>query len=328
MEYSKNIKSLNDFELIKEALIKFKVQDNKIEFIRHNENLTFKIDDKYLLRIHKSADTFQGISNYIEMDQEKLRLAELEFLEYLRGNGMNLQVPVRSGDNSYIIELSGGVYATMLNWIPGVTVDQKKATVELCREIGQMVAKLHKAAAGFYNENALRYDSKLFLKLKNLISGEIKKGNIKEEHGILLEKSCEKISEILKDERAFITLHSDLSLSNILITESGLVPIDFSLFGFAHPMMDIASLFGCVNGVDNRRAIAKGYTSLGYSIDFPMLDTQFAISVLLYIAMHLNLSSEEGFNKNLDRWCRQIFGPFVAGKRLISEDFYMLNADK
>lgn len=320
MDKRKNIKELKDYDLISEALVKFSIQDKKIEFIRHNENLTLKIDEKYLLRIHKPADSFQAISQYMDINVNKMREAELSFLAYLHKNGMNVQIPAKSKEETFVVELTNGICATMLQWIPGRIIEKEEVTTDLCYEIGQMVAKIHKAAKGFNDENILQYDSNLCIKLKTCFSHE--------KHSLLLENACERIGGILQDRNEFITVHSDLSLSNMLITQSGLVPIDFSLLGFAHPMMDIGCLFGCINGVENRAAIASGYRSLGYNIDFPMLDAYFALSVLLYIVIHLNLCNEKSFRKNLDRWCRQIFQPFVRGERLISENFCMLNADK
>lgn len=328
MGRGKNIDDLKDYDLIKEALKRFKLQDNKIEFIRHNENLTLKIDEKYLLRIHKPADSFQKINQYGKFKIKRMREAEISFLQHLRQNGMDVQIPVRSNDNDYVVEVSDGIYATMLKWIPGCIINKKELSTDLCFEIGQMVAKMNKAAEGFHDKNILQYDSDLCMELKTcFVQGKIQ-GNMEEKHRLLIENVCRSIGERIQDRHEFITVHSDLSLSNMLITHSGLVPIDFSLFGFAHPMMDIGCLFGCINGIENRTAIACGYRSLGYDIDFSMLDAYFALNVLLYIVIHLNLCNDEGFQKNLDRWCRQIFQPFVQGEPLISENFYILNAEK
>ncbi len=328
MERIKNTEDLKEYNLIIRALIKFGVQDKAVEFIRHNENLTLKINGEYLLRIHKPADTFQAINQYMDIDIKQMRNAEIAFLEYLRKNGMKVQIPVRNKDNTYIAEVSDKIYATMLHWISGDIIKKEEVTTDLCYEIGQMVARMHKAAIGFCDENILQYDSNLCMKLKTCFSHEKTRSNLQDKHRSLLGATCERISERLKDTHEFITVHSDLSLSNMLKTQAGLVPIDFSLLGFAHPMMDIGCLFGCINGVENRVAMAKGYRSLNYDIDFPMLDAYFALSVLLYIVIHLNQYNEEDFNRNLDRWCKQIFLPFVQDKRLISDDFYMLNADK
>lgn len=328
MDERNNIKDLKEYNLIFEALYKFGVQEKAIEFIRHNENLTLRINEKYLLRIHKPSNSFKAINQYTDIDVRKMRDIEFSFLEHIRSNGMNVQIPISSQENTFVVEVSEGIYATMLQWIQGRIINKEEVTTSLCYEIGQMVAKMHKAAYGFYDEDMLQYDSNLCLKLKTCFLDEEIQKNMQKEHRYLLENVCEKISYILQDKHEFITVHSDLSLSNILITQSGLVPIDFSLLGFAHPMMDIGCLFGCINGVENRSAIASGYRSLGFDINFPMLDVHFALSVLLYIVIHLNLCNKDNFQKNLDRWCRQIFKPFMQKERLISDDFYLLHADK
>lgn len=241
---------------------------------------------------------------------------------------MNVQIPLLSNDNTYVVEISDGIYATMLQWIPGHIIDKNELSKELCFEIGQMVARLNQAAVGFRDKNILHYDTNLCIRLKACFAQKKMSCSMEEEHRLLLENTCEKISERLKDKHEFMTIHSDLSLSNMLITQSGLAPIDFSLFGFAHPMMDIGCLFGNINGIENRKAIADGYCSFGYNIEYYMLDAYFVLSALLYIVIHLKLCNEESFQRNVERWCRQIFQPFIQGERLISDDFYMLHADK
>lgn len=69
-------------------------------------------------------------------------------------------------------------------------------------------------------------------------------------------------------------LHADLSLSNILVTKSGLAAIDFSLFGLGHPMFDLATLFGSINGLHCRQKIAEGYRDAGGIFDYEALDLE------------------------------------------------------
>ena len=131
MDKRKNIKELKDYDLISEALVKFSIQDKKIEFIRHNENLTLKIDEKYLLRIHKPADSFQAISQYTDINVNKMREAELSFLAYLHKNGMNVQIPAKSKEETFVVELTNGICATMLQWIPGRIIEKEEVTTDL-----------------------------------------------------------------------------------------------------------------------------------------------------------------------------------------------------
>jgi len=121
-------------------------------------------------------------------------------------------------------------------------------------------------------------------------------------------------------------VHSDLSLSNMLFTENGIVPIDFSLMGFGHPMMDLGGLYCNINGPENRKAIADGYKAEGGIIDFDLLDACFALNILLSIGLHLEKwLKEDWFPDRLERWCRETFGPLGEGKPIFSPDYYLLN---
>lgn len=311
--------------LVHEALSAFGVQDKPVTFIRHNENMTFNVADVFLLRIHKPTQSFQSVNRYADVDSNKIRQSEIKFLQHLRQNGMPVQVPmkVKSGEN--IAVLSGGVEATLLQWIPGRILTKEDINETLCLAIGQLVAKMHRASEGFMDEEGLRYDAKLCQHLKVQL---LNANTLLVDQRNLLYQLCDHLTERLGDQKDFIALHSDLSLSNLLMTTSGLVPIDFSLFGYAHPMMDIASLFACIGGAENRAAIAKGYCTEGNTIDFKVLDAYYVLSVLLYIVIHLENAKNEAFQKNLLRWERQIFVPFMQNNPLISERFQLIHASK
>lgn len=319
-----DIHELEHYDIICEALKRYNAEDKKTEFIRHNENLTLNIENLYLLRIHKSARHFKAITQYSQTDMKSIRQAELAFLQHLNQGGMNVQRPVLNSEGKYLTELKDGTYATALYWIQGRTVEKNDVSEELCYKFGQMIASLHKVAKGFRNEGMIKYNSQLVGELKGYIIQSA--SQMKKEHVSVLSSACDCIADKLQDESEFMALHSDLSLSNILISDGTLVPIDFSLFGYGHPMMDLGNLFGNINGVANRAAIATGYRLSGFEIDFEMLDVCFSLGVLLYIVIHLSNLSEETFQNNIERWCRQIFRPLVIGKRLISDDFIMLNA--
>jgi len=64
----------------------------------------------------------------------------------------------------------------------------------MCFEIGQMVARMHKAAIGFSNENILQYDSNLFMKLRTCFSHEKIASNIQDKHRLLLDTVCEELA--------------------------------------------------------------------------------------------------------------------------------------
>lgn len=319
---------------IEEALKKYNMLQEQIKLLRHNENMTIRVGKNFLLRIHKPVEGFSTGYMYEALDKKAARQEELQFLSFLKENGMQVQIPIKNIDEEEVTVLSDGTLATMLTWLPGHDIDADDISQESCVAIGEMVAKLHQASKGYVPESILSYDAKLCLSLKEKIYSAW--NNDKPEENLKLKKeyfeciagACEVIAMRLSEkENEFFPVHTDLSLSNILITENGLVPIDFSLFGYGHPMMDLGALFcSRLNSLKNRQAVAEGYISAGGTIDYEMLDCCFALNVLLGIGLHMDKwIKEEWFSSRLERWCREMFEPLWDGKKLFSEDFYLLN---
>ncbi|MBE5962156.1 MAG: hypothetical protein E7256_12385 [Lachnospiraceae bacterium] len=314
-------------EWLEKALVQYDMQGAEAQLIRHNENMTFQVAEDYLLRIHKHADVIKTDSLYEGLDRLQIYKEELAFLAYLKNRGMEVQVPVRNKAGELVSMLTDTVPATMLSWIPGHAIEKSEVTPKLCYEIGEMVGRLHCSSQGFYAENVLRYDDALCERLKYKLSQAVDRGDLDKNHTRVMTAALDTIAEEMKRARgSAIMVHADLSLSNILITESGLVPIDFSLLGYGHPMMDIGELYCNINGVENRAAIAKGYQKAGKTIDFHALDCCFALNILLGIVLHCDSwANEEWFANRMVRWCSETFGPLGEGKPLISPEFRMLN---
>ena len=47
-----------EFDCIKEALSDYNITATEIELLRHNENLTYRVGNDYLLQIHEPAEGF------------------------------------------------------------------------------------------------------------------------------------------------------------------------------------------------------------------------------------------------------------------------------
>jgi len=112
-----------------------------------------------------------------------------------------------------------------------------------------------------------------------------------------------------------IAVHADLSLSNLLLTEEGLVPIDFSLMGYSHPMMDIGCLYGIFQGGIHRRALTEGYVAAGRCFDADGADCLFAFNVFIGLVLHWNTwSVREGFTDYLSDQCERVYSPVARGE--------------
>lgn len=311
---------------IQSALAQYGIPDAEYELIRHNENLTVKVDGKYLLRIHRHAEGFSTVPIYDGLDRDGIRRTELAFLRHLKECGMQVQAPIPNQAGELVTVLEDGTCATMLEWLPGHVLEKGAATKDICFQIGEMTARLHQAARSFQAEGILGYDAGLCGRLSEKLALETERGVLGKQYASVLQEACRFMRDRLGENRDVLAVHADLSPSNILITESGLVPIDFSLFGMGSPMMDIGSLYCSFGSLENRRAIAEGRRSHGGGIDFPMLDICYALNVLLYIVLHnLRPQMDSCAEKNMNRWCEEIFLPLADGKQLIREDFFMPN---
>ncbi|MHC1694107.1 MAG: phosphotransferase enzyme family protein [Eubacteriales bacterium] len=308
--------------MINEALSLYNLEGMDAQFIRHNENITYRIGEGYLLRIHKSVEGFSTELFYSDCDKIILRESELEFLIHLCENGLYVQSPIRNKKGELVSILSDGTPVTVLTWIEGRIVDKKELSVSLCRDMGAMVTKLHKATQGFLPKGAARYDSSLCGRLIDKIDSLFEDGRLSKENHKDMSGALGVIRDLLNgSERELIPVHSDLSESNILITPSGLVPIDFSLFGYGHPMLDIASFICLTDNTELQGAVIDGYKSAGGNdVDYHALDCCFALQVLLGVIIHFERwENEEWFSGKLNRWCGDIFSPLSEGKCVVDE---------
>jgi len=314
----------DDTKYLEEALAMYNLPGARAELIRHNENMTFHAAGRYLLRIHRHAEGFSTKTLYEGLDRLEIYRAELDFLLHLRRKGIDVQTPVPNQKGELVTLLDGRIPATMLTWIPGHSPEKKDASPALCRRMGELTARLHHASRDFKPSCALKYDDVLCARLDAKVRLLEAQGILDAPSARILEKSCALISRNLKSTKdTHFPVHADLSLSNLLITRSGLVPIDFSLFGIGDPMLDISALFCNINGIENRKAVAEGYRGGGGTISFPLLDCCFVLNILLCILIHCD--GPEGREwiqgRSFPRWRKETFVPFAQGKPLFSPDF-------
>ena len=314
-------------DYLAEALLQYGMPDAQAELIRHNENMTFRVDGRYLLRIHQHAEGFFTASLYEGLNRAEIYRRELEFLTFLSANGMPVQKPCTDREGRFVTLLSDGTAATLLTWLPGRIPEKDAVDSELCFQMGELTGRLHKLACLSPKIPVLKYDSDLCCRLKRKLEQRKEEGAWDAACARNMGDALDYIAEKLREaENDMILTHSDLSLSNILITDNGLVPIDFSLFGYCHPMMDLSSLFCSLSGLESRRAAAAGYVSAGGNICMGMIDCCFALNILLGILMHCGRwPGEEWFPARLKRWCREVFEPLAGGEALFSDDFYLLH---
>lgn len=300
-------------ELLTEALHAFGLHD--AEFIQQHENAVYRVDGQYLLRIHRAKEGLHVDHN------PDMRRAELSFLTHLSDKGMIVQRPLAEAI------LSDGTQATLLTWLEGRHIAEAEFTADVQRQIGLMTARLHQAAIGFHHPAMRRYDAAHVAWLSDSLMqmGQRHHLNMDEIHVVC--QAAHVIAERLSHAAdALLPIHCDLSQSNILLTENGPVPIDFSLCGVGHPMHDLGILLGNVSSQAQRMAITEGYVSAGGTIDLPLLDAGYTLGLLECIAFHADVwPREDWFAPRLTRWVNEQLRPLAEGKPILDENMYLIN---
>lgn len=308
---------MKELDLLNNALQQYGMPLAKAELIRHNENMTYCIDNNYLLRIHKSKDGFNTASFYKDVNIIKIHENELKFLEHLKNYGICVQSPIKNIDNELVTVLKDGTSATMLTWLPGRIINKNDLTEELGYELGKMVGKIHVAAKNYHSDYFISYDQELCQRLIEFLFSYYISGKLDKKYYEAMTNALKLIGDKLKQsEGEYILLHSDLSLSNILITDDGLTPIDFSLLGYSNPMLDFGSIYCFVDEISCRHRIIEGYQKItGCKIDINQIDFYFALQILLGIVLHYELwMNEDWFLKRLPEWCNNTFIPLVKSR--------------
>ena len=311
---------------IQEALSHYNITASEIELLRHNENLTYRVGNDYLLQIHEPVDGFSAEFIYEGVERIEIYKTELAFLAYLKNKGMQIREAVKNRHGELITKLQNGTYVTVSKWLEGESLDKLELNDEIYYQIGEMLASLHQKAKGFrispvktYGKQHCECTKKRFTALETL--------GLSTEYSAIMQKCCDRAGTVLeKSEDEFQMIHGDLSASNILKTPDGLVPIDFSFFGMGHPMYDLAVLFGNFSGLLRRQQMAEGYRNAGGTISYEILDSCFILTLLDCLGIHYEQwSKQEWFAPRMQRWHKENLEPYMQGARIYADDFYLLN---
>jgi len=310
---------------LSEALSFYNLNQSEAEFIRHNENITYKITDaggRYVLRIHTPAEGFASDFYNADIDRVDLIRNELKIISDLKnGTDMTVQTPVRGTDGDLVQTLKGGAPVTLLGWIDGQTVESAGLTPDICWDSGVMMAKMHMF---FSQKTALEkrylrysYDQTILPRIAERIENAAHDGVVKHEHARTIIKSLgemrRRFDELDNIHEKHI-VHSDLGKSNVIIGADGnLASIDFSLCGYSHFYMDIGSIYGLSHSDERRRRMIGGYKSINNCEIVPRyIEPYFALGVVLFIASQYERAKNwDWFPGNMERWRRDIFQPLA-----------------
>lgn len=329
-------------KLLKEALSYYSFENPEIIYLRHNENITYKIKDNeknYVLRIHKPVDGFSlGILSN-EGNMQKFIQSEMVLLEYLHKNAeLEIQKPVRNKNLQLVSVLGDSTPVTVLEWIQGVTLSDTEITFETAEKIGSTAAHLHLAAKNMKiaeegylilegingKINRYQYRQQILKKITDELKIAESKGHIDSRYINIILNAVEKIKkrmdELCKTPGTMGFIHADLSMSNMILTaDNGIAPIDFSLSGVGFYYMDIGMMLSAFNDKNIRRCIKNGYEKeMKTKIPMRYIEAFFAFGVILFIAcQHNKVYMEEWFYKAMERWCNTIFTPLINDETFV-----------
>lgn len=290
-----------------QALSQYALKNPKVTPIRHNENITCRVEDNghtYVLRIHRPVEGVTFHLLHSEYSPAELMCGELDLLLHLaRSAPFPLQTPVPTKSGQKICVLPDNTPACLLTWVNGEPLTQD-ISPENARALGKLAAQLHRAADGFsgirpsYSPDLLQRIAPEFLRAK-----------ISDSQMQICLNALEAIRLIMTELQRIPTantlIHADLGLGNILVTPDGFAPIDFSLSGYGSRAQECGMLATNFNDASVQKAIFDSYAQeSGVSLDARHLDGFFALSVLLFIAsQHTRYENEEWFAQSMSRWC-------------------------
>ncbi len=136
-------------DIIREALDYYSIDASELELLRHNENLTYRVGNDYLLQIHEPKDGFSVEYFYEGVERIDIYKEELAFLTHLKKQGMHIREAIENKNGERITKLQNGTYVTVSKWLEGKSLDKMELNDEIYYQIGEMLSDLHQKAKGF-----------------------------------------------------------------------------------------------------------------------------------------------------------------------------------
>lgn len=184
-----------------------------------------------------------------------------------------------------------------------------------------MIAVFHKSTENLNSYIRYTYDQDMVFRMIKDLEYLHQKEGLQTHHKVVLTDALNVVNETLNNlEEAKRLVHFDFGLSNLIIKDNEISPIDFSLCGYGYKEMDISSVCANFLDVSLRKAVIKGYQEETCSkVDIRVVENFFALGVMLYIiTQYKRISKEDWFNNAMIRWEKTILGP------LINKESYLL----
>jgi Ser/Thr protein kinase RdoA (MazF antagonist) len=323
--------------IAKELLTQYSISAPEIQFIRHNENITFKVTDglsnkAYLLRIHKPSTeglfglqhTFAGLKS------------EIAILHELNMKGLvDAQKPVANNIGEYITickldNYNHPCYATVLEWIEGDTLTLEENNIkEIAFKLGQTLALFHQSLKEFKpSDDFVRpiYDGKRIDSAINDLKYCVEIDLFSMEHYEMIIKVLtlvkKQIDELNAREDAFGIIHADFQCGNIILNKDNPGIIDLGFCGFGYYAFDLGSA-ATILPSDLRKDFIQGYISKSSFTfdDLKYVEGQIFMDIFISYVLFMRDHDQNAWIKtNAENICETLCKDFIEGK----EVFYSL----
>ncbi|MFF2912437.1 phosphotransferase enzyme family protein [Paenibacillus sp. NPDC057934] len=313
------------------VLVHYSLLEPVIEFIRHNENITFKVTSKpdnrsYLLRIHKPvSEGLSGVQHTWNGLQAEMRLLQ----EIDHNNILKVQKPVANRDGEWVTEYHsnqfGVTYATLLEWIEGATLTLEEDNItQIVYTLGEDVARLHEFSQTLVTQELHRpvYDAKRIEEVVTELRQGVESGSLNQDDYDVIRSVLvivkEQLSELDARENSWGIIHADYQLGNIVVSEGNPSLIDFCLFGYGHYCFDLGSASSMLKS-ELRKTFLEGYASIAnfFFEDIRYIEGQIFMDIFICYAFFINDPEKNGWIKeHAAKLCSTHCRDFLDGKEV------------
>ena len=235
----------------------------EIESINHEYNSTFAVrcadGTRYALRININSP--RSAAN---------ALAELEFINHLRGNtDLNFASPIANRSGDFFTEVANDeigkpLLSVLFSWLEGEELGDEP-TEEQLFALGAAMAKMHDAAAGFELSAGAELPNlrDVLWLTDDLLTTEVSK--LSAEDKALVQSALNKIDGAIEGlfERDSVRLiHADMHGWNLMWHDGEVSVFDFDDCGIGLPIQDLYTALYYLDTPEQDVALKAGYASV------------------------------------------------------------------
>ncbi|MEC0245274.1 phosphotransferase [Paenibacillus chitinolyticus] len=333
---------MNEKAPLSAILAAYPVREPSVQFIRHNENMTYRVTDgttgrSYLLRIHKPVtDKLHGLQH----SKEGLN-AEMQWLADLgTAAGMRVQKPVASHAGEWVTSVNldaesgaqSGIFCTLLEWIEGRDVGNGESfSREMVKGLGRQLGIMHlfsQTYAGAAELRRPRYagveqNEEMLARIRSGLSMDLFREEDLEIVGRTFTRIADKLERHSRSGTTWGLIHADINKGNLIVTEQGFSLIDFCLFGHGYYGYDLA---GCALTMKTelRDSVLEGYSLVrpgAVTERLDLLEGFMLLSIFGFYSFHLhNPDKHPWMKERMPAFCKNYCVPFLEDRSL----FYTL----